>query len=50
VVPFHPNAVDKHDHEFNATVSALEEYKVEHIVRLKSRADSLTANMLVVVV
>lgn len=50
VVPFHPNAVDKEDHEFSATITALEQYKEEHIVRLKSRAESLTANMLVVVV
>ena len=50
VVPFHPNAVDSSDMEFNATVASLQQYKEEHIEKIKSRTESLAANMLVILV
>lgn len=50
VVPFHPNAVDSSDIEFNATVASLEQYKEEHIEKIKLRTESLAANMLVITV
>lgn len=50
VVPFHPNAVDSSDVEFNATVASLEQYKEEHIEKIKLRSDFLAANMLVITV
>ncbi len=50
VVPFHPNAVDSSDVEFNATVASLEQHKEEHIGKIKSKNEFLAANMLVIVV
>ena len=49
VSPFHPNAVDVEDSNFKSIVSDLKRHKEELVVLLQASAESLAANLKVLV-